>query len=55
MTTLEEAAYEGVNDELTDFAVYSKLAGFERKAKFKRILLTIFFTNPMFSNCWIWI
>jgi VIT1/CCC1 family predicted Fe2+/Mn2+ transporter len=38
MTTLEEAAYEGVSDELTDFAVYSKLAGFERNEKFKKIL-----------------
>ncbi|HKM75197.1 MAG TPA: VIT1/CCC1 family protein, partial [Candidatus Bathyarchaeia archaeon] len=38
MTTLEEAAYEGMSDELTDFAVYSKLAGFERKEKFKQIL-----------------
>jgi len=38
MTALEEAAYEGVSDELTDFAVYSKLAGFERNEKFKKIL-----------------
>jgi len=38
MTTLEEAAYEGVSDELTDLAVYSKLAGFERNEKFKKIL-----------------
>jgi len=41
MTTLEEAAYEGVSDELTDFAVYSKLAGFERKEKFKNILTNL--------------
>ncbi|MGO9643116.1 MAG: VIT1/CCC1 transporter family protein [Candidatus Bathyarchaeia archaeon] len=41
MTTLEEAAYEGVSDELTDFAVYSKLAGFERKEQFKKILTNL--------------
>ena len=38
MTTLEEAAREGARDELTDFAVYSKLAEFERKEQFKKIL-----------------
>src|SRR5271167_2192425 len=38
MTTLEEAAYAGARDELTDFAVYGKLAEFERKEKFKKIL-----------------
>ncbi len=41
MTTLEEAAHEGVSDELTDFAVYTKLAGFERKERFKRILINL--------------
>jgi VIT1/CCC1 family predicted Fe2+/Mn2+ transporter len=38
MSPLEEAAYEGAGDELTDFAVYNKLADFERNQKFKKIL-----------------